>query len=73
MTWTDAQGRPEWFMHPDIMRGTAAYRVVAGDDTNHDNEQQPRPPLVRRPPSPIRVAAAAKLAADARRTGEQPD
>lgn len=27
MTYTDAQGRPEIVMHPDIKRGTAPYRL----------------------------------------------
>lgn len=76
MTWTDAQGRPELFVHPDILRGTAEYRIVDDGDSRQEDEQELRRPLVRRPPSPIRVAAAAKLAADraaaadARRAGE---
>lgn len=28
MTYTDAQGRPEIVMHPDVLRGTAGYRTV---------------------------------------------
>lgn len=80
MTWTDAQGRPELFMHPDIIRGTAGYRIVDDDDDDNAqaDEQQLRRPLVRRPLSPIRAVAAAKLAADraaaeARRAREQPN
>lgn len=27
MTYTDAQGRPEIVMHPDVLRGGAAFRL----------------------------------------------
>jgi len=58
MTYTDAQGRPELVMDPDIARGTTAYRVVAsagdGPGAQQDN---PRP---RRDLSPVRAAAAAR-------------
>lgn len=32
MAHTDAQGRPEIVMHPDIVRGGAGHRVVAEPD-----------------------------------------
>lgn len=45
MTYTDAQGRPEIVMHPDILRGTAAYRFVGpasdGAGALHDMEDVP--------------------------------
>lgn len=35
MPFTDAQGRPELVMHPDLVRGAVAYRrePATGDDT----------------------------------------
>jgi hypothetical protein len=63
MTYTDAQGRPELVMDPDIARGTAAYRVMAspGDGTG-TQQDTPRP---RRDLSPVRAAAAAAARAEA--------
>ncbi len=33
MPYTDARGRPELVMHPDIKRGGAAYRVIEPVDS----------------------------------------
>lgn len=62
MTYTDAQGRPELVMDPDIARGTAAYRVVAGPTPGTGAAPRPRRDL-----SPVRAAAA-----DAVARGETP-
>jgi hypothetical protein len=60
MTYTDAQGRPELVMDPDIARGTATYRHLS-DDGQGPERGEPQP---RRRLSPIRAAAAAILRGD---------
>lgn len=58
MTYTDAQGRPELVMDPDIASGAATFRVVSDGAA----VAEPRP---KRPLSPVRVAAAEAAAAAA--------
>lgn len=63
MTYTDAQGRPELVMDPDIARGAAAYRMMANPGAGPGAQQDnPRP---RRDLSPVRAAAAAAARSEA--------
>ena len=67
-TWTDPQGYPEITMNPDIVRGSAPWRLPPTSDTEDDTSPGTREP------SPLREQAAQALRAkrQAARPGQQP-
>jgi hypothetical protein len=54
MGYTDAQGRPELVVHPDIFRGFASYRHV---DPDEGAPEAATAPTKRRESAPIRRRA----------------
>lgn len=48
MGYTDAQGRPEILMHPDIVRGGAAYRIEQAQAEDATAGDRPTPAGARR-------------------------